>query len=64
MSPLPLTGALSPLAAQQGVDLTSLALAEMEFERKLQEVRDWLKSTRATPCEFLEEESGEDNDNG
>jgi hypothetical protein len=46
MASLPLTAALSPLAAEHGVDLTSLAKAEMEFERKLHEVSEWLKSTR------------------
>lgn len=51
MNPLPLTGALSQLAAEHSVDLTPLALAEMEFERKVQEVRDWLKRTRSPLCE-------------
>lgn len=46
MKALPLTGALYPLAAEQGFDLSKLALAEMEFERKLRDLEIWLKLTR------------------
>lgn len=43
---LPFVAALSPLAAEQGFDLTKLALAEMEFDRKARELREWLESTK------------------
>lgn len=46
---LPFTSALSPLAREQGFDLTSLALAEIEFERKYAELKQWLANTRSKP---------------
>lgn len=43
MSPsLPMTAALAPLAKEQGVDLTQLAKAEIEFERKLADLKQWV----------------------
>lgn len=41
---LPMTAALSPLAEEQGVDISAFAKLEAEFERMLQEARDWLRS--------------------
>lgn len=43
---LSLTAALSPLAKKQGVDLTKLALAEIDFERKYKALEQWVKDTR------------------
>ncbi len=46
MTSLPLTQCLSKLAAEQGVDLTSLAIAEVAFEKKLAALRKWVAETR------------------
>jgi hypothetical protein len=46
MKLLPLTAALAAFDTERTVDLTPLATAEMEFEGKVQELRDWLRSTR------------------
>lgn len=43
---LPMTAALSALAKQQGVDLSKLAAAEIDFERKYAALEQWLKSRR------------------
>ena len=44
---LPLTHCLSPLASQQGHDLTQLAMAEMSFNQKLADLQAWLRETRS-----------------
>lgn len=51
---LPLTAALAPLAKEYDVDLTQLATAEIEFERKCAELEQWLKDTRPKFLESLE----------
>jgi hypothetical protein len=43
---LPMTSALSRIADEQGFDLSEFEKAEMVFERKVQELRDWLRDTR------------------
>jgi hypothetical protein len=47
MKLLPLTAALAAFDTERTVDLTPLATAEMEFERKLQVLKDWLASTKS-----------------
>jgi hypothetical protein len=44
---LTLTAALAPLAKEHGVDLTALALAEIEFERKLADTKAWMRSSQS-----------------
>lgn len=43
---LALTAALSPLAKEQNYDLSKLAAAEIDFERKYKALEQWVKDTR------------------